>query len=129
MRICAGYVAEPSGRAAIQRAVAECQLHDSTLVIVTTEEHGNDPGFAEERAAARQQLGEDRVSVALVDTDAVASTLIDLSYEDDVDQVVVGLRRRSPVGKMLLGSIAQQVLLDAHGPVTAVKPPVHPMTE
>mgnify|MGYP000844819877 CR=1 FL=1 len=53
-----------------------------------------------------------------------ADNLVDMSYEPDVELLVIGVRRRSPVGKLLLGSLSQRVLLDAHCPVVAVKPPV-----
>ena len=50
-----------------------------------------------------------------------AIDIIDVAREVDADFIVIGLRRRSPVGKLILGSIAQQVLLDADCPVLAVK--------
>ena len=47
-----------------------------------------------------------------------------LSTADRVDASVIvsGLRRRSPVGKFIRGSNAQQILLHASRPVLAVKP-------
>ena len=50
-----------------------------------------------------------------------AEELIRTAETTDADFIVIGLRRRSPVGKLLLGSNAQRVLLDAACPVLAVK--------
>jgi nucleotide-binding universal stress UspA family protein len=47
--------------------------------------------------------------------------LIAVAEEVDADLIVIGLRRRTPVGKLILGSNAQAVLLDATCPVLAVK--------
>jgi len=40
----------------------------------------------------------------------------------DADLLVIGIRHRNPVGKLLLGSVAQRIILDATCPVLAVKP-------
>ena len=50
-----------------------------------------------------------------------AEELIAAADRTDAEFIVIGLRRRSPVGKLLLGSNAQRVLLDASCPVLAVK--------
>jgi nucleotide-binding universal stress UspA family protein len=51
----------------------------------------------------------------------VAEDLIAVAEESGAEMIVIGLRRRSPVGKLILGSNAQTILLDAPCPVLAVK--------
>ena len=52
----------------------------------------------------------------------VADQLLAVADELSASLIVIGLRRRTPVGKLLLGSVAQRILLGADCPVLAVKP-------
>ncbi|MFE5340285.1 universal stress protein [Isoptericola sp. NPDC056578] len=63
----------------------------------------------------RQEMGRD-----------VAEQVLDVAAELSARLVVVGLRHRSPVGKLLMGSVAQRILLTAECPVLAVKPGERP---
>ncbi|MGF0118320.1 universal stress protein [Promicromonospora sp. Marseille-Q5078] len=65
----------------------------------------------------RQEMGRD-----------VAEQVLDVAAELSARLVVVGLRHRSPVGKLLMGSVAQRILLTAECPVLAVKPGERPAT-
>lgn len=47
--------------------------------------------------------------------------LLDTAHELDVAAIVVGVRRRTPVGKLIMGSQAQRIILGAPMPVLAVK--------
>ena len=50
-----------------------------------------------------------------------AEEILRIAGEQDATLIVIGIRYRTPVGKLLLGSTAQQVLLEAKCPVLAVK--------
>jgi nucleotide-binding universal stress UspA family protein len=52
----------------------------------------------------------------------VAEHLDTIANEVDADVIVIGLRRRTPVGKLILGSAASRILLSVSRPVLAVKP-------
>ena len=53
----------------------------------------------------------------------VAETVLRLANEVEAEVLVIGARRRSPVGKFLLGSVTQTIILDADMPVLVVKDP------
>jgi nucleotide-binding universal stress UspA family protein len=47
--------------------------------------------------------------------------LVLLAEENKVEEIIIGVRRRSKVGKLLFGSTAQYVILNAPCPVVSVK--------
>ena len=130
MSVAVGYTASPEGRAALGHAISQSTLRKAGMVIVVLAAVEGSAEFAADLSLARGSVGEGKVTVRAVasESDAV-DELVDLSYEDTTDLLVIGLRRRSPVGKLVMGSSSQQILLSAHCPVTAVKAPVQPSEE
>lgn len=120
--IVVAYVDKPEGRAALRRAADEASLRSARLVVVNTQPDADPdrPVPADELARLDQAgIGYD---VRRVDPDVeAADDLIALAEERAADLIVIGLRRRSPVGKLMLGNNAQRVLLDASCPVLTVK--------
>jgi nucleotide-binding universal stress UspA family protein len=115
--IVVGYSAKPEGRAALKRALSEARLRGAALVVVDTSPEVEASDLAAELATS----GVTYEIRAPVDVDDSAEELIRIAETTEADFIVIGLRRRSPVGKLLLGSNAQRVLLDAACPVLAVK--------
>jgi nucleotide-binding universal stress UspA family protein len=130
MPVGVGYLPTPEGRAALGHAIRECSVRKSDLVMVITDEVAASSEFEADLALTRASIGDGAISVRTVSDDVAAgSELIDLSYEDSIELLVIGLRRRSPVDKLVMGSTSQRVLLSAKCPVTAVKSPVQPTEE
>ena len=71
-----------------------------------------------------EALAKDNVPFELrqVEGENVASTVLFEAEQASASLIVIGVRPRSPVGKILMGSVAQQILLDSAVPVVAVKP-------
>lgn len=53
--------------------------------------------------------------------DDLPGTLNELATEHDAQLIVIGLRKRSAIGKFILGSQAQRILLEAEVPVLTAK--------
>lgn len=130
--IVVAYTPKPEGRAALRTAAAEALRRSVELVVVVairvpggagSESGGVDPATVSDEALARL-LGEGAPSWSVrrfLDSLDPADDIINAAEEVAADEIVIGLRRRSPVGKLILGTNAQRILLDAGCPVLAVK--------
>ena len=128
--IVVGYVPKPEGRAALRRAAEEAQLRNASLVVVNSHRGGREYD-REDALQSETELDDvkaelDKAGVQhevrqLVRGLDPAEDLVNVATEVGAEFIVIGLRRRSPVGKLILGSNAQRVLLDAPCPVLAVK--------
>jgi nucleotide-binding universal stress UspA family protein len=128
--IVVGYVPKAEGRAALRRAAEEAKLRDMRLVVVNSHRGGREfdrddalesEAQLEEVRSTLQEAGVEHEVRQLVRGLDPADDLVNVATEVNADIIVIGLRRRSPVGKLILGSNAQRVLLDAPCPVLAVK--------
>jgi nucleotide-binding universal stress UspA family protein len=132
MAIVVGYVPTKEGRAALTTAAAEARLRNAKLVVINSNRGGRDleaeeaRRYEEQLAGVRSELDEAGVEHEvrqLVRGMEPAEDLIAVAQEIDAQLIVIGLRRRTPVGKLILGSNAQRILLDAPCAVLAVKAP------
>jgi nucleotide-binding universal stress UspA family protein len=128
MSVVVGYVPTGEGESALRHAVREARSRGVRLIVVNT---SRGDSLVDERYADNEQLAALGATLAEQDVDHelvhairgkdASEEILDVAHERRADLVVIGLRRRSAVGKLLLGSTAQRVLLGAPCPVLAVK--------
>jgi nucleotide-binding universal stress UspA family protein len=128
--IVVGYVPKPEGHAALQLSVVEARMRGSSLLVVNSHRGGRDFP-AETVNETETQLSDVRAQLEATDVQYEirqfvrgldpAEDLIKVAEDVAAELIIIGLRRRSPVGKLILGSQAQRILLDAPCPVLAVK--------
>jgi nucleotide-binding universal stress UspA family protein len=126
--VVVGYVPSPEGEAALDAGVAEARLRGVRLVVVNTT---RGDALVDERFVQGTQVQTLSDRLAALDLSAelrqpnegrdVAEELDTVAEEVDAEVIVIGLRRRSPVGKLILGSAASRILLTASRPVLSVK--------
>lgn len=138
MNILVGHSSDAEGKAALEHAVREAQVHDATVHVLRVI---REPGTTntqqmqewrqlrdeteQELSALAERLEADGLGVQ---THAIPSEgqeaseiLLKAAERIDADLIVIGIRRRSRVGKLVLGSNAQDVLLGTPRPVLTVK--------
>lgn len=128
MTILVAYVPRPEGQAALDKGIEIAKRRDERLVVVNASPGGkkDDPSFADapdfervEKILANTGLSTEfkqyvRGNNAVEEIQALVQSL-------QVSVLIIGLRKRSPVGKLIMGSVAQELLLSVSCPVLAVK--------
>jgi nucleotide-binding universal stress UspA family protein len=128
MSVVTGYVPTPEGEAALEQAIVQARARDARLVVVNSsrgdalvDERYVQPDEATTLEARLGSAGVDHLLVQSIRGRDAADEVLDAAEQHRADLIVIGLRRRSPVGKLIMGSTAQRILLEALCPVLAVK--------
>jgi nucleotide-binding universal stress UspA family protein len=128
MTIVVAYVPRPEGQAALQTGIEMSKSRNERLVVVNAS-----PGGSGEDASKADYLDVERVEQMLADNGLDAEFKQFVRGKNAVEEIealvdslqasvlIIGLRKRSPLGKLIMGSVAQEILLSVSCPVLAVK--------
>lgn len=130
MKILVGYDGTNSAKEALNLAKSHAKVFGASVEVVTSMQKGTES----ERKIIEQAERGLEYAKSLIEEDGIdcnthllirglsaGEDLVEFANENRIDQIVVGVKRRSKVGKLLMGSTAQYVILQAECPVITVK--------
>ena len=128
MTVVVGYIPNEYGEAALDEAFAEARRRSTRVIVVNTTK-GDALVDKKYVGDQRRTALEERLSAAPVEVELrqpmgadTADEILDVCRDVAAEVLVIGIRHRSQVGKMLMGSVATRLLMEAPCPVVAVKP-------
>ena len=130
MKILIGYKGKKIGRDLLDLAIHRAKPYSGEVFVVTSL-LGSEKTTGEEIAqaekdleAAKKYLDENGIKNQthyLILGNSPGEDIVNFSRENKIDEILIGVKNRSKVGKLLFGSTAQYVILKSDCPVTAVK--------
>ena len=130
MKILVGYDGSNSAKEALNLAKIHAKALGASVSVVTSMEKGTE-GQREEIDQSEKGLewaksvfdeaGIDCKTHLLIRGLSPGEDIVEFAKENQVEEIIVGVKRRSKVGKLLMGSTAQFVILQAPCPVVSVK--------
>ena len=133
MTVAVAHQPTATGRLALREAAQQAGYRNTRLTVIHIADtvdldlaEAHTAKLRDDVAAALAEIsvGELDWDLALAPGDGVentAATILELAEKAEAELLVIGARRRSPVGKALLGSVTQTLILDADIPVLVVK--------
>ncbi len=130
MRILVGYDGSNSGKEALDLAKNHAIAFKGEIDVITSMFKGTEKEREDMEQAkrgleyAKALFKENNIPCKthlLIRGLTSGEDLVEFAKENRIDEIIVGVKRRSKVGKLLMGSTAQYVILNAHCPVVTVK--------
>lgn len=128
MTILVAYAPRPEGHAALDKGIEIAKSRRERLLVVNASRGGGkeDAALADAQDIERVEkllagAGLDGEFKQFVRGQSVVSEIESMVESLQVSLLIIGLRKRSAVGKLILGSVAQELLLSVACPVLAVK--------
>ena len=105
------------GSHALREAVREARMLDTDEIAVNLTLGALDTGDLDDDVAVRviERAGRE-------DRDPVVAVIDEIDAHPQVTRLVIGIKKRSRVGKALLGSVSQRLLMTSPVPVLTVRP-------
>jgi len=130
MKILVGLDGSKSSKEALSLAKKHAKTFNAMIDLVISMEKGTETQQKEiedsehDLENAKKLLEKDGISCdthLLIRGMAPGEDIVEFAEKNEVDEIVIGVKRRSKVGKLVFGSTAQHVILNAHCPVVTVK--------
>lgn len=130
MKIMVCYDGSGASRSALRVATKHAKAMDAKIYLVASMEKGTEDEqkmiqqLETELANTKEKLERDGIACEthlLVRGMTPDEDLVTYAKEQGIDEIAIGIRKRSKVGKLIFGSTAQYLILNAHCPVITVK--------
>ncbi|MDJ0783980.1 MAG: universal stress protein [Desulfosarcinaceae bacterium] len=130
MKILVGYDGSNSAKEAIDLSITHARAFEAEVIVIasltggTVTEEAEINNANEDLAEAERTVKDAGISCEthlLVRGMQPGEDIVKFAADNAVDAIIIGVKRRSKVGKLLFGSNAQYVIIKAHCPVTTVK--------
>lgn len=130
MKLVAAYNGTEESRLALELAKKHAKIFNARLLVISSSEggKGEKPEEIAKIELELEQIEEDFKREGIDgEVDQLArgfspgEDLVMFAEENDIDQIYVGIRKKSRTSKLILGSTAQYIILKAKCPVTSVK--------
>ena len=133
MSVAVAHQPSATGRLALREAARQASYRNTSMTVIHIADTVDLDLVDAHTAAVRDDVAAALVEMSITEldwdlalapgtgTENTAATILDLAAQAKAELIVIGARRRSPVGKLLLGSVTQTLVLDSDIPVLIVK--------